>query len=130
MLDEATEKRMKGMWVFIRQGSASKNLDDLIPMVREGGTDLIAFCTDDREPDTLRTLGHINDCCRRAVAAGCLGRGCDHHGVDQSGALSRLHPPGLIWRRATRPTSWRSTTARLVAAAQVWQRGRSSSRSG
>lgn len=69
-LDEAREKRMKGMWVFIRQGSASKNLDDLIPMVHEGGTDLIAFCTDDREPDTLRSLGHINDCARRAVAAG------------------------------------------------------------
>ena len=60
-LDEAREKRMKGMWVFIRQGSASKNLDDLIPMVHEGGTDLIAFCTDPMistptsTPDTVAT---------------------------------------------------------------------------
>ena len=30
MLDEAREKRMKGMWVFVRQGSASKNLIELI----------------------------------------------------------------------------------------------------
>ena len=70
MLDEAVEKRQKGMWVFIRQGSASKNLVELIPMVLSDGTDLVAFCTDDREPDTLRSLGHINDCCRLAVACG------------------------------------------------------------
>ncbi len=69
-LDEAVEKRRKGMWVFIRQGSASKNLVELIPMVLDEGTDLVAFCTDDREPDTLRSVGHINDCCRLAVAHG------------------------------------------------------------
>ena len=70
MLAEAREKRMKGMWVFIRQGSASKNLNELIPIALEHGTDLLAFCTDDREPDTLRSVGHINDCARLAVAAG------------------------------------------------------------
>jgi adenine deaminase len=70
MLDEAREKRMKGMWVFIRQGSASKNLSELIPMAIEEGTDLLAFCTDDREPDTLAVRGHINDCIRLAVEAG------------------------------------------------------------
>ena len=69
-LAEAIEKRMKGMWVFIRQGSASKNLLDLIPMAIDQGTDLLAFCTDDREPDTLATRGHINDCIRLAVGAG------------------------------------------------------------
>jgi adenine deaminase len=29
-----------------------------------------AFCTDDREPDTLLKLGHVNDCVRLAVASG------------------------------------------------------------
>ena len=70
LLAEAIEKRRKGMWVFIRQGSASQNLLELIPMVLEEGTDLVAFCTDDREPDTLRSVGHVNDCVRLAVAAG------------------------------------------------------------
>ena len=70
MLAEAIEKRRKGMWVFIRQGSASQNLLELIPMVLSEGTDLVAFCTDDREPDTISRVGHVNDCVRLAVGAG------------------------------------------------------------
>ena len=69
-LEEAEEKRRKGMWVFLRQGSASQNLVDLAPMIAAHGTDLAAFCTDDREPDTLLRLGHVNDCVRLAVASG------------------------------------------------------------
>jgi adenine deaminase len=69
-LEEAEEKRRKGMWVFLRQGSASQNLVDLAPTIVAHGTDGAAFCTDDREPDTLLKLGHVNDCVRLAVAAG------------------------------------------------------------
>ena len=69
-LAEAHEKRAKGMWVFLRQGSASQNLVDLAPDIVAHGSDRATFCTDDREPDTLRRLGHINDCVRLAVAAG------------------------------------------------------------
>jgi len=69
-LDEALEKRRKGMWVFIRQGSASQNLLDLIPMVLEHGTDHVALCSDDREPDTLLDVGHLNDCVQLAVQGG------------------------------------------------------------
>jgi adenine deaminase len=70
LLAEAEEKRRKGMWIFVRQGSASKNLADLIPMVLQHGTDRIALCSDDREPDTILTEGHMNDCVRLAVAHG------------------------------------------------------------
>jgi adenine deaminase len=69
-LEEAEEKRRKGMWIFIRQGSASQNLRDLIPLVLAHGTDHIALCSDDREPDTLLELGHLNDCLRLAVEYG------------------------------------------------------------
>jgi adenine deaminase len=69
-LAEAQEKRRKGMWIFVRQGSASKNLADLIPMVVEHGTERVALCSDDREPDTILELGHVNDCVRLAVACG------------------------------------------------------------
>jgi len=69
-LDEAEEKRRKGMWIFVRQGSASKNLADLIPTVLRHGTERIALCTDDREPDTILADGHVNDCVRLAVACG------------------------------------------------------------
>ncbi len=69
-LEEVQEKRRKGMWVFLRQGSASQNIAALAPTIAAHGPDLAAFCTDDREPDTLRRLGHVNDCARIAVAAG------------------------------------------------------------
>ncbi|HBW18960.1 MAG TPA: adenine deaminase, partial [Actinobacteria bacterium] len=69
-LEEAEEKRRKGMWIFIRQGSASRNLADLIPAVLRHGTERIALCTDDREPDTLRADGHLDDCVRLAVGCG------------------------------------------------------------
>ena len=69
-LAEAEEKRAKGMWVFIRQGSASQNLNDLIPTVLAHGTAHVALCSDDREPDTLLTKGHMNNCVDMAIAAG------------------------------------------------------------
>ncbi|MGH9304898.1 MAG: adenine deaminase [Acidimicrobiales bacterium] len=69
-LEEAIEKRRKGMWIFIRQGSASKNLEALIWTVLRHGTDRVALCTDDREPDTLLSRGHVNDCVRLAVSCG------------------------------------------------------------
>ncbi|MGP0028887.1 MAG: adenine deaminase [Acidimicrobiales bacterium] len=69
-LGEAEEKRRKGMWIFIRQGSASQNLRALIPTVLAHGTDHVALCSDDREPDTLLDVGHMNDCVQLAVEAG------------------------------------------------------------
>jgi adenine deaminase len=68
--EEMRERRRRGMWVFIRQGSASQNLEALIGEVVERGPELAAFCTDDREPDTLLRRGNINDCARLAVARG------------------------------------------------------------
>jgi adenine deaminase len=69
-LEEVQEKRRKGMWIFVRQGSASRNLADLIPTVLHHGTERVALCSDDREPDTLLAEGHIDDCVRLAVASG------------------------------------------------------------
>jgi adenine deaminase len=95
-LDEAEEKRRKGMWIFIRQGSASQNLRDLIPTVLARGTDHVALCSDDREPDTLLEVGHLNDCVRLAVEAGvheidalvmATINPAEYHGFTELGAL-------------------------------------------
>ncbi len=94
---EAEEKRRKGMWIFIREGSASRNLTALIPTVLRHGTDRIALCTDDREPDTLLHAGHINDCVRLAVSAGvrtedalvmATSNPADYHHFDHLGWLA------------------------------------------
>ncbi len=76
-LEEAIEKRRKGMWLFLRQGSASQNLVELAPTIVMHGTDMAAFCTDDREPDTLLSVGHINDCARLAT----------QHGISETDAI-------------------------------------------
>jgi len=67
---EAHEKRQKGMWVFLRQGSVCQDLVELLPTVLRHGPMGSSFCTDDREPDLLRAEGHLNHCIRLAVAAG------------------------------------------------------------
>jgi len=96
-LDEAEEKRRKGMWLFVREGSASRNLAALIGTVTRHGTDRVALCTDDREPDTLIREGHLNDCVRLAVAAGVVledalvlatSNPADYHHFDHLGWLA------------------------------------------
>ncbi|MEO8163698.1 MAG: amidohydrolase family protein, partial [Ilumatobacteraceae bacterium] len=69
-LDEAHEKRQKGMWVFLRHGSICQELVTLLPTVLNQGSMCCAFSTDDREPDMLRDLGHINHCARLATEHG------------------------------------------------------------
>lgn len=67
--DEAKEKISYGMKIIIREGSAAKNFDALIPLLDEY-PEQVMFCTDDSHPNTLRK-GHINILARRAVARGC-----------------------------------------------------------
>jgi adenine deaminase len=104
-LAEAEEKRRKGMWVFLRQGSASENLAELAPSIVAHGTDLAAFCTDDREPDTLRRLGHVNDCARVAVTAGiseieaillASTNPARYHGLHRLGSLGPGHQADIL----------------------------------
>jgi len=68
--DEALEKRRLGMWVMMREASIARNLRDLLPVVKQFGTDYCMFCTDDREPGFIVEEGHINQMVRVAVAEG------------------------------------------------------------
>lgn len=65
---EAEEKLGLGMYVMIREGSAAKDLQALIPILKEGNTDRCILVTDDRHPTDLK--GHINDMIRQCVSAG------------------------------------------------------------
>ncbi|HSC72914.1 MAG TPA: adenine deaminase [Gaiellaceae bacterium] len=68
--DEGRERLRSGMWLLIREASMARNLQALLPLVREFGTNRIAFCTDDRDPEDIAANGHINGMVREAVAAG------------------------------------------------------------
>lgn len=65
---EAEEKIGFGMKILIREGSAAKNFDTLIPLLKQH-PDSIMFCTDDLHPDDLMK-GHINLMVKRAIASG------------------------------------------------------------
>lgn len=65
---EALEKIRLGMRVQIREGSAAKNFDELIPITEEH-TDSCMFCSDDKHPDDL-SMGHINLMVKRAIHKG------------------------------------------------------------
>jgi adenine deaminase len=68
--DEGRERLRAGMWLLIREASMARNLQALLPLVKEFGTNRIAFCTDDRDPEDIAANGHINGMVREAVAAG------------------------------------------------------------
>lgn len=67
-IEEAREKLALGMKIIIREGSAAKNFDALIPLI-ETHPEMIMFCSDDKHPDSL-VEGHINQLCARAVKEG------------------------------------------------------------
>ena len=67
-IEEAQEKLSLGMKIIIREGSAAKNFEALIPLIEEY-PDHIMFCSDDKHPDSL-VAGHINSLCARAVEKG------------------------------------------------------------
>jgi adenine deaminase len=68
--EEALEKIRVGMKIQIREGSAARNFEDLIPIL-ERHPESCMFCSDDKHPDEL-VRGHINNVVKRAL----------NHGID------------------------------------------------
>jgi adenine deaminase len=69
-LEEGRERLRAAVWLLIREASMARNLKALVPLVQEFGPTLMAFCTDDRDPDDILDDGHINGMVRKAVEAG------------------------------------------------------------
>jgi len=65
---EALEKLKHGVKVMIREGSAAKNFETLIPLLKDF-PEQIMFCCDDKHPDNLLEA-HINDHVKRALKLG------------------------------------------------------------
>ncbi len=68
--DEAIEKIKLGLRVFLREGSAARNLEALIPAVTPENATRFCLCTDDRHPGDLHRQGHIDHVVRTAIALG------------------------------------------------------------
>ena len=83
-IEEAKEKLSLGMKILIREGSAAKNFNELIPLIEEHA-DKIMFCSDDMHPDSL-VVGHINNLCSRAVE-----KGYDIFKILQAACINPIH---------------------------------------
>lgn len=69
-LKEAQEKLRLGMYVMIREGSAARNLKDLLPLVNESNKGRFMMVTDDHNPTDIIATGHIDGVVRKAIKYG------------------------------------------------------------
>ncbi|MEC3862383.1 adenine deaminase [Mesobacterium sp. TK19101] len=68
--EEALEKLRKGMRVLIREGSVSKDLHALQPLLTERTAPYMCLCTDDRNPLDIAEFGHLDYMIRELIAQG------------------------------------------------------------
>ena len=70
-MDDAMAKLKLGQFIMIREGTAAKNLEALMDLIRDQKTfSRCMFCTDDKHPSDLLEKGHIDYICREAVRMG------------------------------------------------------------
>ena len=69
-LAEGREKLAAGAFLMIREGSVTRDLEALLPLVDPRHADRIGFVTDDRFPNDLLDEGGVDVLVRRAIAAG------------------------------------------------------------
>jgi len=67
---EALEKLRSGLHIMIREGSAAKNLAELVKIVTPVNAHRLMLCTDDLHVDDIISHGHIDNILRKAVKAG------------------------------------------------------------
>ena len=103
--EEGRQRLRAGMWLLIREASAARNLEALLPVALEFGPSRIAFCTDDREPEHIVDEGHVNSIVRAAVAQGLAPEdalvmashnAATWHGLAQLGAVAPGYQADLL----------------------------------
>lgn len=67
---EAVDRVQQGMHVLIREGSAAKNLRDVLPAVTSANARRFGFCTDDKYIDDILAEGTIDHMIRMAIQQG------------------------------------------------------------
>ncbi len=69
-VNEVLEKLRLGMHIMLREGSLTKNLRNLLPVITSDNISRCFFVTDDRHPKDILEEGHIDFMVRTAIAAG------------------------------------------------------------
>ena len=69
-INDALAKLERGQFIMIREGTAARNLEALMPLLTGQYADRCMFCTDDKHPNDLLEKGHIDYIVKRAIALG------------------------------------------------------------
>ena len=69
-IEEMIDRLRLGMYVMIREGSAAKNLKDLIKGVNKDNIYRCLLCSDDKHPQEIINKGHINHSVKLAIKGG------------------------------------------------------------
>jgi adenine deaminase len=69
-LSEAKEKISRGMYILVREGTAAKNLEALIPLASTPAYKRMMFCSDDLHPFDMLYRGSIDYSIRRVIDSG------------------------------------------------------------
>ncbi len=88
--EEAREKLQKGLRCLIREGSVSKDMMALAPLLTPVTAPYMCLCTDDRNPLDIAEHGHLDHMIRSLIA-----RGCDPLAVYRAASLSAAEAFGL-----------------------------------
>ncbi len=67
---DAIAKLERGQFIMIREGTAARNLQALLPLLTEKYADRCMFCCDDKHPSDLLEKGHIDYIVREAIRQG------------------------------------------------------------
>ncbi|TCU21929.1 adenine deaminase [Rhizobium azibense] len=102
---EALEKISKGMHILVREGSVSKDLKALMPIITERLSPYLALCTDDRNPLDIAEQGHLDYMIRTAIASGV-----DPLAIYRAASISAARAFGLTDRGLIAP-GWRADLA-------------------
>jgi len=68
--DEAADKLRNGLYVMVREGSQTRNLRAILPLIRPETAERFLFCTDDKDVSDLLAEGQIDYMIRTAIAGG------------------------------------------------------------
>ena len=69
-LADAIQKLERGQFIMIREGTAARNLEALMPLLCDKYSERCMFCTDDKHPNDLLEKGHIDYIVKKAIRLG------------------------------------------------------------
>ncbi|MGM9641510.1 MAG: adenine deaminase [Faecousia sp.] len=70
-VNDALLKLRRGQFIMLRDGTAARNVESLMPLLCEKYYDRCMFCTDDKHPSDLLEKGHMDYIIRKVISLGC-----------------------------------------------------------